>query len=485
MVQSRITNLLEEHSHRQGSKTAWIQPETGKQLSYQEAFHAVKRTASRIRKIKTGSDGRIGLAMEKGIPFTIALLGIIRSGHIAIPLPVQWSEREQNNAVTHCAIKTIITDSEHENPIRNLQTVDTVVSMDPPKHNQTIFLDRLNTGPERLDSQTSDALWLFTSGTTGDPKPVRLTHKNLLAHTRISNEWFHLTADDLWMIPLPFHHMGGLGALFRTLYAGASLVIPPASHTGLRQSIKAYPATFLSMVPTQFRRLIDDPSSTVPDSLRVLLVGGDRIPPKLARQSITRGWPVHGSYGTTETCSHIAIAPPDQYQLNPKMPKATVLPEVNITIEKQEIIVEGPMVSPGYQNLTIGTGPRFSDDGFHTGDAGKMTENGKLIVEGRLDQRIITGGETVVPGEIEDVLEEHSAVHEAVVVGISDQKWGQSVSTYVELQTEGTISREELAEHSRNQLADYKIPKHWKFGSIPRTASGKPDRQTIKNILDS
>lgn len=152
--------------------------------------------------------------------------------------------------------------------------------------------------------------------------------------------------------------------------------------------------------------------------------------------------------------------------------------------ETGEIVIDGPMVSPGYLDAPERNQQQFDDRGFHTGDVGRFDSNGRVHVHGRMDDMIISGGELVAPEEIQSVLCDHSKVKDVAVVELSSDKWGTVAGALVRRSENEFPDPEELRNYCRERLADYKIPKKWIIrDQIPQTKSGKIDRQTIKDDL--
>lgn len=309
-----------------------------------------------------------------------------------------------------------------------------------------------------------DAAWtiLFTSGTTGHPKPVALSHRNHLASV-IASAWaLGVAPDDRWLCVLPMFHVGGLAIAIRSALYGTTAVVHErfdADRAGA--AIASGDVTLASLVPTMLRRLADAGLERAP-ALRAILLGGARAPDELARWAAARGLPVMRTYGMTETASQIATEP----LCTGQRCGARVLPGVELrTDPRDEILVRGPMVARG---------SRAGDGWLHTGDRGRLDSAGLLHVDGRLDDVIVTGGENVNPAEIERALLEHPAVADAGVAGISDRDWGEAVVALVVAAAGASPSSEELRDHCRARLAGHKVPKQVRLVSeLPRSAQGK------------
>jgi o-succinylbenzoate---CoA ligase len=298
---------------------------------------------------------------------------------------------------------------------------------------------------------------LFTSGTTGSPRPVELTYGNHRASATASAERLGVDPDDRWLCPLPLFHMGGLAILLRSAVYGTTAVVHESFDAErVRDVLESGSATLVSLVPTMLRRLREAGLSAAP-RLRAMLLGGGPAPGELVDWAASVGLPVMPTYGMTETASQIATAAPGQRAGRP-------LPGVELRIgDRDEILARGPMVAPGAID---------ADGWLHTGDAGSIDRDGLLHVHGRIKELIVSGGENVAPAEVEQVLLGHRAVADAAVIGVPDVEWGEAVSAFVVLDGEATA--EELATWCRERLAAHKVPKSIEpVNALPRNTAGK------------
>lgn len=319
-------------------------------------------------------------------------------------------------------------------------------------------------GPESAD------LVVFTSGSSGPPKGVRLTIRNLEAAARASSEHLGHDADDNWLLAMPMHHVGGLSIVIRQLYSGGSVTLlsdfDPAKFARAMREV-----TMVSVVPTMLRRIVGYGPF---DGLRAVLVGGGPIPDGLLADAARAGLPVLPTYGMTETFGQVATLSPDA----PLERRAHPLPGIDIRIEDDgRIAVRGDQVSPGYAGE-----PDRRDPWFVTSDVGELDDEGALRVIGRADTVIVTGGENVSPENVEAILRDNSRLHDVAIVGVPDDEWGSRVvCVYV-----GDISHDDLREWSRGRLPGHMVPKEWRrVDEIPKTSIGKPDREAAALLRPS
>jgi O-succinylbenzoic acid--CoA ligase len=311
--------------------------------------------------------------------------------------------------------------------------------------------------PGLIDPPPGTRTVILTSGTTGEPKPVYLTAANHEA-SAIASAWnLGVSPDDRWLCCLPLWHVGGLAIPIRSAIYGTTAVLHDGFDAArVREEIESGDVTLVSLVATMLHRLIDAGLREWP-ALRGALVGGGPIPEALREWAEGRGFPLIPTYGMTETCSQVVTG-------------GRALLGVDLRIaDDGEILVRGPMVAAG----------SLAGDGWlHTGDRGRLEDDGSLHVEGRLDDMIVTGGENVAAAEVEEALLSHPAVADAAVVGRPDEEWGEAVTAYVVMGAEASDG--ELIAHCRDRLARHKVPKSvHRVAELPRNASGKLLRREL------
>jgi len=317
--------------------------------------------------------------------------------------------------------------------------------------------------PETTVAAAAD-LVVFTSGSSGPPKGVRLTSANLVAAAGASAAHLGHGEDDRWLLAMPLHHVGGLSILVRQIYTGGSVTMLPGFEPVAFAAAMRGEVTMVSVVPTMLRRLV--PLGPF-QGLRAVLVGGGPIPEGLLEDAAAVGLPVLPSYGMTETFGQVATLRPgsnlDQ--------RAHPLPGVDLRIESDgRIAVRGEQVSPGY----LGE-PDRKDAWFVTSDLGAI-DDGALRVLGRADTVVVTGGENVNPEHVEAVLREHEGILDVCVVGIDDEEWGQRVVGVFE----GRAEPDRLLGWATDRLPAHMVPKMLRrVDRIPRSAIDKPDRAAV------
>jgi O-succinylbenzoic acid--CoA ligase len=311
---------------------------------------------------------------------------------------------------------------------------------------------------------------VMTSGSTGTPEPIGLTYGNFLWSAVASAFNIGVEPEDRWLCCLPLSHISGLGIVMRSVIYGTTAVV----HDGfdvdrVAESLERDQITVVSLVATMLTRLLDAGADL--SGPRALLIGGGPVPEEALEEALRRDATVVQTYGLTETCSQVTtLAPADARR---KLGSAgRPLLTTHLRIQDGEILVQGPTVAPG----------RADADGWlHTGDLGRIDEEGFLYVEDRMDDLIVTGGENVVPAEVEKVLLRHPEVADAAVVGREDPEWQQAVTAIVVLRDGSEVSPDELRRHCAESLAGYKVPKRVELAAaLPRTPSGKLMRRALR-----
>lgn len=328
---------------------------------------------------------------------------------------------------------------------------------------------------------------MYTSGTTGLPKGVVLTYGNFFASAAGSAFNLGVLPGDRWLACLPLFHVGGLSIVIRSVLYGTAVVLHRQfDERAVSASLRNDRVTHISVVATMLQRLLDIDPRPCPPQLRVVLVGGGPVPQPLLERAAGLGYPVVQTYGLTETASQVAtLAPADAIARLGSAGKPLVTTRLRIDArpgEPGEILVAGPVVTPGYFRRPEATAAAIRDGWLHTGDIGRLDDDGYLYVLDRRDDLIVSGGENVYPAEVEALLVRHPSVRDAAVVGLPDPVWGQVVVAAVV--ADGAIDAAELREWIRARIAGYKVPARIeKVDSLPMTASGKVQRRLVREQL--
>lgn len=439
-----------------------------------------------------GKGDRIGLAVEAGLGFVVGLHAIARIGGIAIPLSTKILLREQQHQIHLTRAKAVLFDGPHESlaqviglPLTSSVRLDSRIhvgiwGVSSQPHLQTMLLDAAGT-----DDVHSI---VFTSGTTQEAKGVCLTWGNHWWNAFGSMLNLGSQSNDIWLDCLPLNHVGGLSILLRSVLYGVPVRIHAAfDPDAVGHAIDEQGITMISLVSTMLHRLLEARGHRpFPNTLRCILLGGGPIPSSLVEDCIEAGIPIAPTYGLTETASQAATMHPSLLsERRDSVGKPLIGIDMRILAgdtvlpvgETGEIALSGPALAQQYYGPAPVTTGR--DGWFQTGDLGCLDPDGYLHVSGRRTDLIVTGGENVYPGEVEDILRGHPSVKDVAVFSIPDPEWGQAVTAAVVCPD--SVSQEELFAFCRPRLAGFKCPKQIFFrGELPRTASGKLQRDMLR-----
>jgi fatty-acyl-CoA synthase len=337
---------------------------------------------------------------------------------------------------------------------------------------------------------------LYTSGTTGRPKGAVLTHGNLTWNSLNTLVDADIVSTDSALIISPLFHAASLGmGLLPVVLKGGTIILERAFDAGrVLKLIEQHGVTMLSGVPTTYQFLAEHPdwAGTDLSSLAKLTCGGSPVPTRVLEAFEARGLSFSQGYGLTETSPGATYLPATRTRAKMgSAGQAHFFTEVRVVDEAGEscapgeigeIQVRGPNVTPGYHGNPAATAEAFTADGwFRTGDLGSFDDEGYLFVADRLKDMIISGGENIYPAEVEDLILGLEDVTGAAVIGIPDERWGETPWAVVTLRPGAELTTERVAEYLNGRIARYKIPKNVVVvDELPRTASGKVKKLDLR-----
>lgn len=306
---------------------------------------------------------------------------------------------------------------------------------------------------------------IFSSGSEGYPKPIRLTLKNFMAHTQSHAIHNKQTPEDTWLASLPFYHVGGICVFVRALLLKQKIAFDgKMNQEKIKSWLQDERINSLSLVPTMLFRLIHENKFSFHKNIKMVLVGGAPLDPKLEAKAKKIGLSIAASYGMTEACSQIIT-------------NGLALPNVKIKLgADNEIKISTPALSP--------SAPCDNEGFFATGDLGIFDSQMRLTVLGRKKSLIISGGENFFPEEIEYALLTHPAILEAAIFGLPDAEWGEVICAAYALKPNSHTTHQQLNDFLRHHLAAKKVPKYFlKVSSLPRTPNGKIKRSALHSLI--
>jgi fatty-acyl-CoA synthase len=343
----------------------------------------------------------------------------------------------------------------------------------------------------------------YTSGTTGSPKGVLLTHRGLFNNAAAMANWLNYSETDRCCWPFPLYHCAGcvLGVL-STMSSGSALVLPAAQFDprATLEAIQEERASVLGGVPTMFIAVLEHPEFRRFDlsSLRAALMGGALCPVELMKRVISdmNCRDVSIVYGQTEASPVITMsAPGDSIDLRVSTVGSSI-PNVETKIvdlgtrdvkpigEQGEICTRGYLVMKGYDGEPAATAQTIDAEGWlHTGDLGIMLDDGHVRITGRAKEMLIRGGENIFPREIEEFLFTHPKIADVAIVGLPDRRVGETVLAWIRLKAGVTATEDEIREFCTGKIAHFKIPQYIRFvDTFPMTVTGKIQKFRIREI---
>lgn len=314
------------------------------------------------------------------------------------------------------------------------------------------------------------ALVALTSGTTGVPRGVELTHDALNAAAEAGASRLEASSEDRWLCCLPLHHIGGLQVLLRSFLRGSAPVI----HDRFDPEAIAHEqdVNLISLVPTMLLRLLAADVDLT--RFKCVLVGGAAAAPGLIGRAMSGGGTVIQSYGMTETCGGVVY-------------DGVPLEGVEVAIQRGDVIaLGGPVLMRGYRNQPGLTDSVLRGGWFLTSDVGTIDREGRLQVLGRADEMIVTGGKKVSPQEVIAVLIEHPEIEDAAVFGVPDDEWGERVVVAVVPVHPASPTLEDLRAHVSRHIEAFKAPRESiTIDALPRLHSGKVDKAALLRYLNA
>jgi fatty-acyl-CoA synthase len=477
-------DLLGERARLTPDATALVFVPTGERLTYRELDDRVTRRAQAwLGAMRLRKGDRIGVVAGNSIEFLEAFFAAGKTGVIFVPIGTRLTPHEAATIAADAGLSALFHDAAAAATAAAVSALVPIARVEP--------LDRLPPpgAPVALGRCDPEDIYMlgYTSGTTGRPKGVMIPHRMVTWNGYNTALGWQLQSDDVSPIFTPLYHVGGLAAFLLPIFAiGGTIVLHAGFDTAeVWRTIESERCTVVLGVPTIWKLLLEAPEFATADLGRVrwFISGGAPLPHYLIDAYQRRGVVFKQGYGMTEVgvnCFAMTVA--DSQRKAGSVGKPMMFSETRIVDgdgrdlpdgEVGELWIRGPHVSKGYWNNPEATAAALDADGFfHTGDLARRDAEGFHTIAGRQKDMIISGGVNVYPAEIEGQLLLHPDVHDAAVVGIADETWGEVGVAFVV--ADAAADRDALSAFLGSRLARYKIPRDWVFvDALPRTASGK------------
>jgi fatty-acyl-CoA synthase len=489
----------------------------GRSLTYGQVDARAAALAAALAELGIGVGDRIAIVMPNWPEWIIALLAAAKLGATVVPLNPRLSYHELKYQLRHAEVSAVFAAERHDG-VDYLQMFEDIIAELPDLlylitvgdeelwYDDRIFQfeDLLSSGegrehPTPSIGDDSDLAMLYTSGTMGKPKGVRLSHRTIVETAVRTGESLEMEPSDRVLVSVPLFTIFGFSIVVGTIASGATLVLQDVfDPVRAVELLRREGITVMHGVPTMYQLIMRTPGFDALrfPNLRTGIVAGGPVSEELIRR-IRRWCDVQVAYGLTETGPTVTItrfSDPEEKRLTTV---GRPLPGVEIKAVDfvtgalhgpeavGEIAVRGPNVMQGYARMPAETARSFSPEGFFlTGDLGIIDEDGYLRIVGRSKETIVRGGYQIYPREVEDQLRAHPAVDDVCVIGVPHDIMGELVCACVVPVEGAVITGEEVKEFARDTMADYKIPDLVRFfDTFPMTGSGKVKRRELERVV--
>jgi long-chain acyl-CoA synthetase len=498
----RVADVVREHAARRGDVVALRCG--ARTLTYAELDDRSNRLARALLSAGVGSGDRVA-HLDRTAPDVVELLfATSKIGAVTVPLNWRLTGAELETIVADAGCTVLIAGPGYREVAREIaagvpQRLEVV---DTGEDYERRLRSEAATDPGHGGAASDVAVQMYTSGTTGLPKGVLTTQRNLAAAYLSADVW-SFDSRSVSLTPLPMFHIGGIGWAYLGLVSGATTIL--VSEFDARQVIDLLErerVTNAVFVPTILQMLAAVPGAAERDysSLRSIAYGASPITTPVLRAALrTFRCPLFGVYGLTETTGGVVQLRPEDHDADGARQHllrsaGRPLPWVEMRIldpvgdrecatgEVGEVWLRAPNVMAGYYNRGAETEAALTPEGWlRTGDGGYRDEDGYLFLTDRIKDMIVSGGENIYPIEVEEVLAQHPGVGDVAVIGVPDERWGETVMALVVPAPGTVVDAGELVAFAREKLAGYKLPRSVEFvAELPRSAAGKVLKRELR-----
>ncbi|GAA4842605.1 long-chain fatty acid--CoA ligase [Algivirga pacifica] len=481
-------------------KVAIREADSGREITYGELNKRSDLVAFAFQQLGLQKGDRVAILSEFCLEYVL-LLGVAqRLGIILVPLNYRLSGRELDYILYNSSPKMVITDlayrhllngQDYYEAIQHRLSIQDIFKLEEYAEKEVRLLKR-----EELEE--NDPLFiLYTSGTTGFPKGALYTHGMMFWNSVNTEITLTVTSNDHTIVCMPPFHTGGWNVLLTPLLMhGACITLMPKFDADkVLKELEEQKITLFMAVPTMLKMMADSPLFEEVDlsPLRYFIVGGEAMPIPLIEQWANKGVMVRQGFGLTEAGPNItSLHHRDAIRKKGSIGLPNFYIETRLVDDKGEdvkegevgeFLIKGPIVTPGYWKNPEATAQAFYGEWFRTGDLLKQDREGYLYVMDRIKHMYISGGENVYPAEVEHALREQEGIKEIAIVGVPDEKWGETGFALIVGEGETVLTEDIVLQKCQGILARYKQPRHFYFvNELPKGDTGKINRKEVKKI---
>lgn len=478
--------------------TATVELPSGRVQSYAQMNERVSRIATWLLELGVKPGDRVGVLALNSTDTLDIVFATWRIGAVHLALNFRLTAPELDFIIGNAEPGVVIFDGELTATVEAITApVTHWVETDGMGGDSDFEARTVSAQPtyQGIDKNPDDlCMLMYSSGTTGQPKGVQITHGNLLFSNMNALAGVALGPDSVNLTVMPLFHIGGLNVFAApTLYAGGKVIVMRAFEPGATLDAFSDPdlgITHFLGVPAIFNALRDHPKNADADLSRVktVIAGAEAVPEALVTWWYKRGLSIQEGYGMTENVASSVILPKSDVPARVGS-AGKPLRHIEFKVMRElddgswedcpdgdagELWCRGPVVTPGYWRRPDANDETFVDGWLRTGDIGIRDAQGFYSIEDRVKDMYISGGENVYPAEIENVLYGLPQIREVAVIGVPDERWGETGCAIVVLQNDAALTAEELRACCQGKLARYKMPNHIQFTDVlPRNATGK------------
>lgn len=510
-----LTQFLDRAVALYGDKKAIIADH--RVFTYNELNLRVNQLSRGLRNLGVQKGDRVAYLAPNSVEMLEGFYGVFQLGAIMVPLNIRLKPEDYVFILNHSESKILFVDQDLYHLIKPVKeqftTVEKIIvhykEEDLAEVGYDEWLNSQSDEPvERADIDENDVCsLLYTSGTTGNPKGVMLTHRNNYLHAMSAMHHLRVQDSDVLVHVLPMFHVNGWGSPFYYTANGATQVcLRSVTAETIFDAVLNHGVTIMHMAPTVLNSLLQFYEKNIPEieqQVRVVIAGSAPPPAFVARVEKELGWEFIQVYGMTESTplmtisrirSHLSDLPiKEQYKMKAKAGYQMVGCEVKVVNDYGEevphdgksigeVVLKSNTVMKGYWKNEEATMETLRDGYLHTGDLGTVDEYGNIDIVDRKKDVIISGGENISSIEVEGVLYEHPSVLEAAVIAVPHEKWGETPHAFVVLKENHAVTEKELIDFSRSKLAHFKAITSVTFTpELPKTASGKIQKVHLRN----